>query len=82
LQGDFQHLAQDLFPLLECMSSVATALGKGFLPYAQFTFERCIHLMQNTLEQAKVRAFCTSALCLQQINRLILFAMSCVISIP
>uniref|UniRef100_H2ZM67 Transportin-1 n=1 Tax=Ciona savignyi TaxID=51511 RepID=H2ZM67_CIOSA len=40
---------KDLFPLLECLSSVATALQTGFLPYCEPVFRRCVGLsyMQN-----------------------------------
>eukprot|EP00123_Amoebidium_parasiticum_P014138 comp22354_c0_seq1/m.33276 comp22354_c0_seq1/g.33276 ORF comp22354_c0_seq1/g.33276 comp22354_c0_seq1/m.33276 type:complete len:901 (-) comp22354_c0_seq1:815-3517(-) len=44
---------RDLFPLLECLSSVATALGMGFLPYAPRVYERCLALVQNTLNGYK-----------------------------
>ena len=30
---------RDLFPLLECLSSVATALGQGFQPYSEAVFQ-------------------------------------------
>ncbi|XP_071494400.1 transportin-1-like [Diadema antillarum] len=42
---------KDLFPLLECLSSVATALQSGFLPYSEPVFQRCVSLTQKTLEQ-------------------------------
>ncbi|CAG8612556.1 16942_t:CDS:2, partial [Acaulospora colombiana] len=42
---------RDLFPLLECLSSVTTALGLGFQPFAQPVFERCVKLIHNTLVQ-------------------------------
>ena len=41
---------KDLFPLLECLSSIATALQTGFLPYCELVFGRCISLVQQTLE--------------------------------
>ncbi|CAF1280741.1 unnamed protein product [Adineta steineri] len=41
---------KDLFPLLECLSSIATALQTGFLPYCEPVFVRCIVLVQQTLE--------------------------------
>ncbi|CAF3726418.1 unnamed protein product, partial [Rotaria sordida] len=41
---------KDLFPLLECLSSIATALQTGFLPYCEPVFGRCILLVQQTLE--------------------------------
>jgi len=43
---------KDLFPLLECLSSVATALQNGFLPYAAPVFNRCVNLVRNTLQQS------------------------------
>ncbi|CAK8675659.1 unnamed protein product [Clavelina lepadiformis] len=43
---------KDLFPLLECLSSVATALQSGFLPYCEPVFHRCVNLVQNTLTQS------------------------------
>uniref|UniRef100_A0AAY5KQD7 Transportin-1 n=1 Tax=Esox lucius TaxID=8010 RepID=A0AAY5KQD7_ESOLU len=46
---------KDLFPLLECLSSVATALQSGFLPYCEPVYQRCVNLVQKTLAQAMVR---------------------------
>lgn len=34
---------RDLFPLLECLSSVATALGPGFQPYSEPVFQVCFY---------------------------------------
>ncbi|XP_028512923.1 transportin-1 [Exaiptasia diaphana] len=45
---------KDLFPLLECLSSVATALRSGFLPYARPVFQRCVSLVEKTLAQSLV----------------------------
>lgn len=42
---------KDLFPLLECLSSVATALQSGFLPYCEPVYCRCVSLVQHTLYQ-------------------------------
>lgn len=42
---------KDLFPLLECLSSVATALQSGFLPYAEPVYRRCLSLVEQTLNQ-------------------------------
>ena len=39
----------DLFPLLECMASVATALGITFAPYASGVTERCLRLIESGL---------------------------------
>ncbi|KAG7273729.1 hypothetical protein CRUP_001809 [Coryphaenoides rupestris] len=43
---------KDLFPLLECLSSVATALQSGFLPYCEPVYQRCVNLVQKTLAQS------------------------------
>lgn len=45
---------KDLFPLLECLSSVATALGVGFLPYCAPVFNRCVALVEKTIQQSIV----------------------------
>ncbi|KAI6183830.1 Transportin-1 [Aphelenchoides bicaudatus] len=42
---------RELFPLLECISSIANALGPLFLPYAEPVYQRCIGLINNTLQQ-------------------------------
>uniref|UniRef100_A0A671KPL9 Transportin-1 n=1 Tax=Sinocyclocheilus anshuiensis TaxID=1608454 RepID=A0A671KPL9_9TELE len=47
---------KDLFPLLECLSSVATALQSGFLPYCEPVYQRCVTLVQKTLAQAMLVA--------------------------
>ncbi|CEP13027.1 hypothetical protein [Parasitella parasitica] len=44
----------DLFPLLECLSSVTTALGKGFKPFAEPVYSRCIVLVCKTLEECRL----------------------------
>lgn len=45
---------KDLFPLLECLSSIATALQAGFLPYCEPVFRRCISLIQQTITQQEI----------------------------
>lgn len=42
---------KDLFPLLECLSSIATALQSGFLPYCAPVYQRCISLIEQTINQ-------------------------------
>ncbi|KAG5439546.1 hypothetical protein PCANB_002121 [Pneumocystis canis] len=42
---------RDLFPLLECLSSVTVALGDGFMPFAPPVFSRCISIIHKTLMQ-------------------------------
>ncbi|KAH9321782.1 hypothetical protein KI387_016421, partial [Taxus chinensis] len=37
---------RDLFPLLECFTSIAQALGPGFAQYAEPVFLRCINLIR------------------------------------
>ncbi|XP_022769253.1 transportin-1-like isoform X2 [Durio zibethinus] len=38
---------KDLFPLLECFTSIAQALGNGFSQFAQPVFQRCINIIQS-----------------------------------
>lgn len=45
---------KDLFPLLECLSSMATALGTGFLPYCAPVFNRCVNLIDRTIQLNKL----------------------------
>jgi hypothetical protein len=40
---------RNLFPLLECLTSIATALGVGFQPFAQPVYMRCLKLIEGTL---------------------------------
>ncbi|QPG73463.1 hypothetical protein FOA43_000774 [Brettanomyces nanus] len=42
---------RDLWPLLECMSSVAAALGESFAPYAVPVYERAIRILSRCIEQ-------------------------------
>ena len=42
-----------IFPLFECLGSVATALGEGFLPFAPSVFQRCLAIIQRTLDEQK-----------------------------
>ncbi|XP_011498759.1 PREDICTED: transportin-1 [Ceratosolen solmsi marchali] len=42
---------KDLFPLLECLSSVASALQSGFLPYCEPVYRRCVSLVEQTLNR-------------------------------
>uniref|UniRef100_A0A2P2MHP7 Transportin-1 n=2 Tax=Rhizophora mucronata TaxID=61149 RepID=A0A2P2MHP7_RHIMU len=44
---------KDLFPLLECFTSIAQALGTGFSQFAEPVFQRCINIIQSQ-QQAKV----------------------------
>ncbi|KAI5368141.1 Putative importin-beta domain, armadillo-like helical, importin beta family [Septoria linicola] len=45
-----QDQSREMFPLLECLSFVATALGSQFTPFAEPLFTRCIKLIQQNLE--------------------------------
>lgn len=40
---------RELFPLLECLTSVAQALGSGFQDFAGPVFQRCLRLIENGL---------------------------------
>lgn len=42
--------SQEMFPLLECLSYVATSLGDAFTPYAVPIFWRCIKIIANNLQ--------------------------------
>eukprot|EP01027_Heterolobosea_sp_BB2_P015739 GEZU01022513.1.p1 GENE.GEZU01022513.1~~GEZU01022513.1.p1 ORF type:complete len:446 (-),score=191.52 GEZU01022513.1:491-1717(-) len=44
-----QDTDKNLFPLLECLTSVAGALGSGFIPFAPPVFQRCLSLIENTI---------------------------------
>jgi transportin-1 len=46
-----------LFPLLSCLTSVAQAMGPGFLPYADGVFRRCVGLVQTyyTMQQMRLQ---------------------------
>lgn len=44
--------SRELFPLLECLSYVAMALGDTFSPYAPPIFRRCINIIHQNLEQS------------------------------
>ncbi len=42
--------SREMFPLLECLSYVATALGDAFAPFAKPVFTRCINIIHHNLE--------------------------------
>ena len=43
--------SRELFPLLECLSYIATALNDAFAPFAIPIFARCISIIHQNLEQ-------------------------------
>ncbi|KAK4150389.1 importin subunit beta-2 [Chaetomidium leptoderma] len=43
--------SREMFPLLECLSYVAIALGDAFTPYAEAIFGRCVNMIHQNLEQ-------------------------------
>lgn len=43
--------SREMFPLLECLSYVATALGSSFERYAPGIFTRCMHIIHRNLEE-------------------------------
>lgn len=56
LIGKWRQLSdddQDLFPLLECLSSVTVSLGSGFVPFAPPVFSRCVHIVHQNLAQVQ-----------------------------
>lgn len=44
--------SRELFPLLECLSYVALALGDAFSPYAAPIFVRCVNIIHTNLDQS------------------------------
>lgn len=48
--------SREMFPLLECLSYVATALDKHFTPFAPDIFKRCINIVQRNLQEGMVAA--------------------------
>ena len=56
LMQRWQQLSDDdraIFPLFECLGSVATSLGEGFVPFAPPVYQRCLQIIQRTLEEQK-----------------------------
>ena len=53
--------SQELFPMLECLSYVATALRTAFADFAEPIFQRCIRIVHTNLED-HVRAMNNSLL--------------------
>jgi transportin-1 len=43
--------SRELFPLLECLSYVATALANSFAPFAPPVFARCVKIIRQNLEE-------------------------------
>ncbi|KAF4121818.1 hypothetical protein GMORB2_1658 [Geosmithia morbida] len=54
--GAVTDQSRELFPLLECLSYVALALGDSFSPYAPTIFGRCVGIIHNNLEQTLTAA--------------------------
>jgi transportin-1 len=48
--------SRELFPLLECLSYVAMALGDAFATYAEPIFVRCVNIIHMNLEQTLAAA--------------------------
>jgi hypothetical protein len=47
-----QDQSREMFPLLECLAFVATALGTRFTPFARPFFMRCINMIHQNLEES------------------------------
>ena len=47
-----QDQSREMFPLLECLAFVATALGTQFAPFAKPFFGRCIRIIHQNLEES------------------------------
>ena len=48
---NLSNQSRELFPLLECLSYVASAMGEHFIPFAGPIFSRCIGIIRENLEQ-------------------------------
>ncbi|GAU89346.1 hypothetical protein RvY_01903 [Ramazzottius varieornatus] len=48
--GSMQDNDKSTFPLLECLSSLATAMGDGFMPYVEPVFKRCLVLIDRAIQ--------------------------------
>lgn len=46
-----QDRSREMFPLLECLAFVATALGTRFTPFAKPFWQRCISIIHQNLEE-------------------------------
>ena len=51
-----QDQSRELFPLLECLSFVALALGTHFAPFAGPIFDRCVKIIHRNLEESMMAA--------------------------
>lgn len=54
LQACHMWHQQYCYSYAQCLSSVATALQEGFLPYCEPVFQRCVSLVAQTLHQTQV----------------------------
>ncbi|KAJ2833502.1 hypothetical protein J3B01_004383 [Coemansia erecta] len=50
---NLQTYDQHMFPLFECLSAIALALGSGFKPYAQPIYERSVQIVGETLQMCQ-----------------------------
>lgn len=48
--------SREMFPLLECLAYVASAMGRAFAPFAKPIFSRCINLIHRNLEEGNAAA--------------------------
>ena len=46
--------SREMFPLLECLSYIATALGDIFAPFAKPIFARCINIIAQNLQDSQI----------------------------
>ncbi|KAI8369062.1 armadillo-type protein [Blakeslea trispora] len=48
--NSLQNTDLDLFPLLNCLTDIATSVGHEFLPFTEPVFTRCVQLISITLQ--------------------------------
>lgn len=52
---------RELLPLLECLTSLAQALGTAFEPYAEAMYERCMRIVAMQLQARRLTPSCCAA---------------------
>lgn len=52
--NDLKDTDRNIFPLLECLTSVASAIKIGFAPYAPVVFVRCLQIIEQTLAEQQL----------------------------
>ena len=43
---------REIYPLLECVSSIVMTMQKAFMPFVEPVFQRCVYFIENTLQKS------------------------------